>query len=446
MNNRSKFSRRNFMKTGGLLTAGSLLTMPSSLKAEEEDEVKIKSHRVLGRTGFKVSDISMGCSGISEANLVRYAYDKGVNYFDTAEGYGNGDSERKIGEAMKFMDRGKIFITTKIAISEDESKASVLNRFEKCRKRLQTDYIDCFYMHSIKDVKMLNHSGFHQAVKELKADDRLKYMGISSHGPRAGGDSMEKVLVTAAEDGHFDVMLLVYNFLKKDAGDKILESCKKNNVGTTAMKISPGEVKVMPFDPENPTAEQKKSLDRMIKRGRSREEAEERLKHWINDQTDELKEYQPFFEKYGVKTIEQLEKATIQWVLGDERMHTICISMRDFDIIDRAIPLSGTRLTSVGTEWLQKYGQLINHKYCRHGCNICQDACPDKMQVSTIMRYSYYALRQGREKFAMSKYAALGDQNANVCLACEGHCVDACPFGVNIQANLVKSHTALTLA
>jgi predicted aldo/keto reductase-like oxidoreductase len=434
------------MKTGSVLAAGGLISIPSVARTQEEDEVKIKSHRILGRTGFKVSDISMGTTRMGESNLVRYAYDKGVNYFDTAEGYGNGDSEKKIGQAMEFMEREKIFITTKVSISEDESKESILNRFEECRKRLNTEYVDCLYMHSVKKLKLLNHTGFHQAVKELKSDGRLKYMGLSSHGPRADGDSMEKVMVAAAEDGRFDVMLFVYNFIKKDAGDKILEACKKNNVGTTAMKISPGEINVAPFDPKNPTTEQKKSLDRMIKRGRTPAQAEERLANMINRDTDELKEYKPFFEKYGVKTKEQLEKSTIQWILGDERMHTICVSLREFDMIDRIVPISGTRLSSVDGEMLEKYGKMLHNKYCRHSCNLCQNSCPHNMPVSTIMRYSNYAINQGREKYAMSKYAALGDKNGNICLTCDGHCANACPFGVNIQSNLVKSHAALTLA
>ena len=85
------------------------------ITADKPAESTPTTQRMLGRTGFKVSEISLGCGHISDANVVRYAYDHGVNYFDTAEGYGNGDSERKIGEAMAKLDRKKIFITTKMA-------------------------------------------------------------------------------------------------------------------------------------------------------------------------------------------------------------------------------------------------------------------------------------------------------------------------------------------
>ncbi len=444
------YSRRSFMQASGALTVGGILTPLKWVRAkesEEEETAKIKKHRLLGRTGFKVSDIGMGTGGLDDPNLVRYAYDKGVNYFDTAESYGNGNSERRIGEALKYLKREDIFITTKLVLDSDETAQSIVSRFEKQLQRMQTEYVDCLYMHSVKEVKLINHPGFHQAVKQLKSEERLRFSGISSHGPsKKTQDSMEAVLTTAAEDGRFDVMLFVYGFMNKDAGDKILEACKKNNVGTTAMKISPGFVKVDPFDPQNPTPEQKKLLKRMMDRGSSEEKAVKRLKERTEKRMKELEKYKPFYEKYGVKTLEQLRKTTIRWVLSDDRMHTICVSLRSFDLIDQVIPLSGTRLTAQDDDFLKSYGYLFNESYCRHACNVCQTACPQEIPVSSIMRYSYYALMQGREKEALQKYAGLGNKNAENCLACDGYCNTLCPYGVDAQANLMQAHTVLTLA
>ena len=442
------YSRRAFLQAGGALTIGSALTSLKWARADENDkeETKIKAHRVLGRTGFKVSDIAMGTGGLDDPNLVRYAYDKGVNYFDTAESYGNGNAERRIGEAMPYLKRENIFITTKLVLDSEETAQSIRTRFEKQLERMQTEYIDCLYMHSVKEVKRINHPGFHQAVKQLKSEGRLRFAGISSHGPsKKTQDSMEEVLTTAAEDGRFDVMLFVYGFMNKEAGDKILEACKKNNVGTTAMKISPGFVSVDPFDPKNPTAEQQKQLNRMMDRGLSEEKAVKRLKESTEKRMKELEEYKPFYEKYGVKTLEQLRKTTIRWVLGDERMQTICVSLRSFDLIDQVIPLSGTRLSSLDKDFLKRYGQLFNSSYCRHACNTCQSACPAEIPVSSIMRYTYYALMQGREKEALQKYAGLGDKNAENCLTCDGQCTSVCPYGVDAQANLLQAHSVLTL-
>ena len=81
--------------------------------------------------------------------------------------------------------------------------------------------------------RILANQMAHHLAEEMtrfKAEGKLKYAGVSSHGPRGSGDSMERVLCAAAEDGRFDLMLLVYNFMNREAGEKILKACKKNNV------------------------------------------------------------------------------------------------------------------------------------------------------------------------------------------------------------------------
>ena len=55
------------------------------------------------------------------------------------------------------------------------------------------------------------------------------------------------------EDGRFDLMLMAYNFMNRDRGNRVLAACKKKNIGTTAMKTKPGTIEIDPFDPENPS-------------------------------------------------------------------------------------------------------------------------------------------------------------------------------------------------
>ena len=146
-------------------------------------------------------------AGASDSNLVRYAYDLGINYFDTAESYGNGEHERVIGGAMEHMDRKKIFITTKLEIKEEDTEQTLMERYAKCLERLKTPYADALFMHAVSAVDTVKNEAFHAAVAKLKASERLKHGGISCHGPRGEeGDSMEKVLLAAVEDGRFDLM------------------------------------------------------------------------------------------------------------------------------------------------------------------------------------------------------------------------------------------------
>ena len=112
-------NRRNFLKNSTLgLFGARVLDRKSLLKAQETkkaDALKIKEYRTLGRTGFKVSDLSTG--GTFDEGVLNALLDAGVNYIDTAESYGNGQSETIIGKVMKNHDRKKVFITTKLSVT-----------------------------------------------------------------------------------------------------------------------------------------------------------------------------------------------------------------------------------------------------------------------------------------------------------------------------------------
>jgi aryl-alcohol dehydrogenase-like predicted oxidoreductase len=438
-------SRRQFLITGGAVAAASGL--PGVARAaDEKEEAKVTTYRTLGRTGFEVSDISIGGAG-REANLYRYAYDHGINYFDTAESYGNGENERTIGEALQHMDRKKVFITTKLEMKDDDTKQTILDRFGKCQERLRTDYVDALYMHSVPVVSTLDNEGFHAAVKQLKADGRLRFAGVSKHGARSEEEeSMDKVLVAAAEDGRFDLMLIAYNFMNREKGDKVLAACAKNNVGTTAMKTAPGSVKIDPLDPENPSERWAKYIDRQVEAGEKREDVIKDIQDYIAESEKTFAEAQPFMEEHGITDRAGLRMAAVQWVMANPQMHTTCVGFRDFDTIDRFLPLSGAKMTQARAAALDRYSVVASSLYCRHACEDCAGTCPQGVPVNTVMRYAYYFTEQGREKHAMTKYQNLGFGDALPCDSCNGPCAGACPFGVNIKANLLAAHGLLTLA
>ena len=442
---KTSVSRRRFLLAGGAAAAASGL--PGIARADEEQEKpKIKRYRTLGRTGFEVSDISIGGAG-KEANLYRYAYDHGINYFDTAESYGNGDNERTIGEALQHMDRKKVFITTKLELKDTDTQQTILDRFGKCQERLRTDYVDALYIHSAPTVSILDNAAFHGAVKLLKADGRLRFAGVSNHGPRAEDEeSMDKVLVAAAEDGRFDLMLIAYSFMNRDKGDKVLAACKKNNVGTTAMKTAPGSVKMDPLDPDNPSERWAKYIASQIEAGEKREDVIREIQDYIAKSEKTFAEAKPFMEKHGVTDRENLRMAAVQWVLSNPDMQTTCLRLTDFDTIDRFLRLSGTKMARAQVLALDHYGVAASNLYCRHACTECSGTCPQAVPVSTVMRYAYYFTEQAREKHAMSKYRGLGYGDVLPCDSCSGPCAGACPFGVNIKANLLAAHSLLTLA
>lgn len=150
--------------------------------------------RILGNQGLEVSELGLGCMGLSfgygipteksEAiKLLRTAYDKGITFFDTAECYGPFTNEELLGEALKPF-RKEVVIATKFGFQDgdstkglDSSPARIRKVVEESLKRLQTDYIDLFYQHRVDpNVPMEEVAG---TVKDLIAEGKVKHFGLS---------------------------------------------------------------------------------------------------------------------------------------------------------------------------------------------------------------------------------------------------------------------------
>ena len=109
-------TRRGFLKTaalggGAALAAGCeyktqlfLLSRPET-EAEQKDPswetAHVRNYRTLGRTGMKISDVSFGCAGLDDADVVRRAIDRGINYFDTSPDYSRAYSEKMLGDGIR---------------------------------------------------------------------------------------------------------------------------------------------------------------------------------------------------------------------------------------------------------------------------------------------------------------------------------------------------------
>jgi aryl-alcohol dehydrogenase-like predicted oxidoreductase len=432
-------SRRRFIGSSAAAMAGVGLTARKKLlgagSSTEENEVKIKEYRTLGRTGFKVSDMSYGAGELAEPALLEAILDAGINYIDTAEGYGRGRSERIIGSVIKNRDRKKVFITTKLGLRGDLTKEAIKDRALKCLERLQTDYADCLMIHNPNPAEKLNTEGFHAAFKELKAEQRVRFLGLSNHGAQWGDvpETMEKVHLAAAEDGRFDVALLVYNFLQKDEGERILKAYKQKNIGATLMKTNP----VLNY------TEIKEQADQMKEKGQDVNERMQNLLERLKGRADATEAFQ---KQYGLKSFDEVRAAAMKFCLDNPNVSCVCPTIKNFSDLEFYVNLSGANFDLKAQKTLAAYKAVYGDLYCRHGCDKCESSCPHSVPVNTIMRYNHYFQAQGREKSAMVKYAALPQNKADKCLSCSGYCESNCPHGVPIQGLLLLADQNLTLA
>jgi predicted aldo/keto reductase-like oxidoreductase len=438
MSNPKGMDRRLFLKASaaGLAGVGTTLAAgPASAAAQTAPAApaKIRSYRPLGRTGFKASDIGVGTSQTFPTEVLKAALDAGVNYFDTGEGYGRGQAERSIGEAIKGRDRKSLFLTTKFRFDGLADSAAVAAKLDESLARLQTDYVDCLMINP-PTVAAVKSELYHKAVDELKKLGKVRFAGAASHGPRqpGQGEPMETVLTAAAEDGRFDVLLLVYNFLQKEPGEKILEAAAKANVGATIMK-------------SNPLGRYFDMKDRMEQMKKDGKPIDERMLQSMAQMEEQAKQAESFLQKHGAKTPAEIKAAGLKFVLADPRVHTLNLAFNTFDDVKSLLALSGSGLGAGDKGLLASYERDCGSLYCRHACGLCEPDCPHGVPVNTIMRYNHYFEAQGSEKFAMEKYAALETARADACRTCPGFCEKACPHGVPVRTLLAMAHGQLSL-
>jgi predicted aldo/keto reductase-like oxidoreductase len=424
----------------GLAGAASLAAAPGALQAQqaappsaaEKAALKVKGFRTLGRTGFRVSDIGTG--SIYDQGVLTAMLEAGVNYIDTAESYPG--HHRLIGAAIKGRDRRSLFISTKMAMDEgDITHQGLVQRARKCLEELGTDYIDCLMMHMPEKVETLKLDSFHQAMADLKAEGRVRFVGVSHHGSfwfRDPETAMDRVLLAAAEDGRFDVFLLAYNFLQMDGGQRVLDACREKKIGTALMKTKP----VITFNSIKARIEtlekQGKEVDPLYREGLARYQK-------LADRME------AFIQKHGLASPDDIREACVRFVLDNPDVNTVCCSARTFDEAERFLRLSGTKFSDWDRAKLESYRESCGRLTCRHACGLCEPSCPQGVPVNTIMRYNHYFEAQGREKEAMSLYAAVPGARADRCASCPGYCESACPHGVPIQGMLLVAHHNLTL-
>ncbi len=188
----SRITRRDFLGTSaaavGAVAAGGLLARG----AESPRKLKSAADEVtLGRTGIKLSLLGMGTgsTGVGHTSnqvklgqerfnrLVRYAYDRGIRYFDTADQYG---SHIFLREALRGLPREKLFIQTKTrATTADQARAD-LQRF---REELGTDYLDTLLMHCMtKGTWPSDFRPVMDVLSDAKAKGWVRAVGTSCHG------------------------------------------------------------------------------------------------------------------------------------------------------------------------------------------------------------------------------------------------------------------------
>ena len=362
----NKIDRRDFFKTVGATGLGSVIAS-TQVKADEnasektnQAEITQVPKRKLGKTGLEVSVLALGTmfNVIENQILLRKTLQWGANYWDTADCYSGGNSELGIGKFLKANPekRKDIVIATK---SDSRRPKGIQRLLERSLERMNTDYIDIYYLHGVDDPNELDNEVRDWAA-QAKAEKKIKTFGFSTH------ENMEENLIAASKLGWIDVIMTSYNFrlMQNPKMQKAVEACYKAGVGLVAMKTQGHDIES--------------------------EKDKEMAKHFLQRGFTE-------------------GQAKVKIVLGDKRISAACVGRSNLThlTLNIAAVMDKTQLTSQDKEVFKQYAQKTCTGYCAGCANICHPTVPDAPYISKIMRYLMYYNSYGEHQEAKELFAKI---------------------------------------
>lgn len=389
------WNRREFVKAMGLAGLAAASAQISEVFAAPEPAGEaaqaVVPRRVLGKTGVSVPILNLGgmFDTINNQIVIKQALKLGVNYWDTAEAYGNGLSEEGFGKylARNPGTRQNVFIVTKLVPSRG---ANLTERLEKCLARLQTDYVDLFYIHSITGSRDMT-SAFRDWSAEMKKRGKFKYFGFSTH------TNMAECLAGAARWDWIDAVMFTYNF-RVMSDPKLVEAvnaCAKAGIGLVAMKTMGGG----PGMPKSERPTELQFAERFLQKG--------------------------FTDK----------QAKLKVVWENPQIASICSQMPNLTILSAnvAAALNKTKLAREDLDLLHRYALESKSGYCAGCGQICQTALGGVIPVAEVMRCLMYYREYGEPELARETFADLPERvRQRLTRVDYGQAEQVCPQGLAI--------------
>lgn len=354
-------SRRDIL-TGSAALAGSVLASPLLLNDAEAAKKKATPQvpqKVLGKTKQNIPILLFGAGFRMNqvfdpklAEAVRY----GVTYIDAADCYGGGTSENAVAQYHKRMkNRKNLWITSK---SDEWDPDPFAKRLDRSLKRLQTNYVDLYYLHGLDDKSVLT-TKLAKKVEQLKKQGKLRYFGFSCHS-----SNVVELMNIASKLSWVDSIMFRYNFRQygNKALNKAIDACAKANIGLIAMKTQGSSAS-----------------------------------------------FEPQWKKFKKKGKFNKHQAVLKAVWADQRITAAVSHMDTFQKLREniAAALDRTKLTSLEVQELKRYAAATRSMAC-DGCDhICNSVIPADVQIGNTMRYLMYHDVYGHTDEAKALFANL---------------------------------------
>ena len=362
-------------------------------------------NRKFENLGVEASVLGFGCMRFplidgkidekeSERMLDR-AMQAGVNYYDTAYPYHDGDSEPFVGKALKKYDRSSFYLATKLPIWKLNSLEDVEKIFNDQLERLGVDYVDFYLLHAVdmEKWKTILELGILDYCDNLKKEGKIRYFGFSFHDEY---EAFEEIISYRKWD--FVQLQLNYIDIREQAGLRGVELCNKLDIpiivmepvkgGTLAKLPDEVEAKFKAVDPDASTSS------------------------WAMRWCGSLPGVKVILS--GMSTMEQVE----------DNLKTFT-DFKELDESEQAL--------------VKEVEDTLNSRM-RNGCTDCRYClpCPAGVNIpANFDRWNRYAV-YGNAENAKDRWASFKDEEkAHNCIEC-GVCETKCPQKINIRADLKR--------
>lgn len=369
-----------------------------------------------GKTGIQVSRLGFGCMRFpsrevdgkkvfdeeESIRMMHRAMELGVNYFDTAPGYCEKQSEIIVGKALKGR-RDKVYLSTKYP-SEEASGDDLERKLETSLKKLDTDYIDFYHMWGISLKTFVERldtpDGPMARARKLRDAGVIRHISFSFH------DAPENMIeIIRRGEGVFASVLCQYNLLDR-ANEDAIAYAHEQGLGVTIMGPVGG--------------------------GR------------LGAPSKVIQDLLP-------GKVQSSAEMALRFVMNNRNVNIALSGMSSMDMVEENAAVASNMEPLTQEEEARIAASLEENRrladlYCT-GCNYCMP-CPKGINIPEIFKMMNYHRVYGLTKFARDNYARIGKepwlnfQNAAACVQC-GACEKKCPQHLHIREQLRAAHEAL---
>lgn len=369
--------------------------------------------------GLKISALGMGCMRLpytggdsknidkdATREMIAYALENGINYFDTAWVYHGGMSEAVMGEILSEYPRDSFYFATKFSRWDEGIKGKIDEIFEAQLKRCKTDYFDFYMFHCVNenniDPYTDNDLGLFDYLIKQKENGRIKHLGFSTHGSL---HTMKRFLDTYGKDIEFcqiQINWLDWSFQK--AKEKV-------------ELVSSYGVPVWVMEP--------------VRGGR--------IASLEPDQESRLKSLRPnaSIPEWAFRFIQTIPEVVVT-LSGMSTLDQIKENIATYESLQPLNEREMQTLSEISSEIIAKTAVPCT------SCRYCVDTCPMKLDIPELLkRYNEHAYSDAASIPATSLDGIDCDKTPSACLGCAS-CEELCPQGIKISDIMAKFRDRLS--